>query len=159
MKALFFSKTIINLISFGARFLSVYLLSPRCRLQNRNQYRSVEIGKGRDVQARHIKSTLIVTMSRFTSLTSLWQDSTLFVSSCNCVRISQRATVVSSWRSPRCSSSSLALRFILITLTCFCRLSPHTITPAWISLIRTGERIDNIVEHTDTRRSRLELGP
>lgn len=62
-------------------------------------------------------------MSLLTSLTSLWQDSTLFVSSCSCVRISHRATVVSSWRSPRCcSSSSLALKFILITLTCFCRL-------------------------------------
>lgn len=70
-------------------------------------------------------SFLMATMSRFTSLTSLWQDSTDFVSSCSWLRISQRATVVSSCRSPRCcSSSSLADRFMLMTLTCLCRLHP-----------------------------------
>lgn len=85
-------------------------------------------GRGSDSITLNVEtdSTLIATMSRLTSLTSLWQDSTLLVSSCSCVRISQRATVVSSWRSPRCSSSSLALKFILITLTCFCRLPTHT---------------------------------
>uniref|UniRef100_A0A8D8P069 (northern house mosquito) hypothetical protein n=1 Tax=Culex pipiens TaxID=7175 RepID=A0A8D8P069_CULPI len=65
-------------------------------------------------------SCLICTISRFTSDTSDWQLSTDLVSSCSCVRISQRATVVSRCRSPRCRSSSFAERFILITLTCFC---------------------------------------
>lgn len=69
-------------------------------------------------------SCLMATMSRFTSLTSLWHDSTDLVSSCSCDRISHSATVVSSCRSPRCSSSSFALRFMLMTLTCFCRLQP-----------------------------------
>lgn len=57
-----------------------------------------------------------------TSDTSLWQLSTDLVSSCSCVRISHKATVVSRCRSPRCSSSSFADRFMLITLTCFCKL-------------------------------------
>ena len=69
----------------------------------------------------------MATMSRLTSLTSLWQDSTLLVNSWSCVRISLSATVVSSWRSPRCSSSSFADRFVLITLTCFCRLWPRSV--------------------------------
>lgn len=70
-------------------------------------------------------SCLIATMSRLTSDTSDWQDSTDLVSSCSWVLISHNATVVSRCRSPRCSSSSLALRFMLITLTCFCRLRFH----------------------------------
>lgn len=82
-------------------------------------------------------------MSRFTSLTSLWQDSTLLVSSCSWVRISHSATVVSSWRSPRCSSSSLALRFILITLTCFCRLCTYILASSCAQWLRS--------EHIDTR--------
>lgn len=57
-----------------------------------------------------------------TSDTSLWQLSTDLVSSCSCVRISHSATVVSICLSPRWSSSSLADRFILMTLTCFCKL-------------------------------------
>lgn len=55
-------------------------------------------------------------------LTSDWQDSTDLVSSCSCVLISERATVVSSCLSPLWSSSSFELRLILITVTCFWRL-------------------------------------
>lgn len=67
-------------------------------------------------------SCLICTISRFTSDTSLWQLSTDLVSSWSWVRISHNATVVSIWRSPLCKSSNLADKFILITLTCFCKL-------------------------------------
>lgn len=70
-------------------------------------------------------SCLMATMSRFTSETSDWQDSTDLVSSWSCVLISHKATVVSRCLSPRWSSSSLAVRFILMTLTCFCKLAQY----------------------------------
>lgn len=64
---------------------------------------------------------------KLTSDTSLWQLSTDLVSSCSCVRISHKATVVSKCRSPLWSSSSLADKFMLITLTCFCKLSRYVV--------------------------------
>lgn len=67
-----------------------------------------------------------------TSDTSLWQLSTDLVSSCSCVRISHKATVVSRCRSPRCSSSSFADRFMLITLTCFCKLQTSSMGRAML---------------------------
>lgn len=69
-----------------------------------------------------------------TSDTSLWQLSTDLVSSCSCVRISHKATVVSRCRSPRCSSSSFADRFMLITLTCFCKLRHGVAVPVAVAI-------------------------
>lgn len=82
-------------------------------------------------------SFLMATMSRFTSVTSDWHDSSDRVSSCNCDRISESATLVSAWPrcsvpqyataglgdTPRdCSSSSRVVRLALMSVTWCCKL-------------------------------------
>lgn len=60
-----------------------------------------------------------------TSDTSLWQLSTDLVNSCNCVRMSFKATVVSKCLSPLWRTSNLFERFILMMLTCVWRLKAY----------------------------------
>lgn len=82
-------------------------------------------------------SFLMATMSRFTSVTSDWHDSSDRVSSCSCDRISDSATLVSTWPrcsvpqyaaaglgdTPRdCSSSRRVVRLALMSVTWCCKL-------------------------------------